>query len=111
MHMSFIMTLLKEMIELFSAYTTTITLVVIEKLNIIYILHFLYNLTCYILQMQLNNWKFIIFSKLLIFGTVMLWESFIVGNSEQLSHSITVPNLNSLVNIWMGLLSTIESQS
>ena len=45
-------------------------------------------------------------AKLAIFDTVILWESFIVGNSEQLSHSITVPNLNSLVNIWMGLLST-----
>ena len=45
-------------------------------------------------------------AKLAIFDTVILWESFIVGNSEQLSHSITVPNLNILVNIWMVLLST-----
>ena len=45
-------------------------------------------------------------AKLAIFDKVILWESFIVGNSEQLSHSITVPNLNGLVNIWMILLST-----
>ena len=45
-----------------------------------------------------NNNK-VILAKLSIFDTVILWESFIVLISEQLSHSITVPNMNSYLYI------------
>ena len=40
-----------------------------------------------------------ILAKLSIFDTVILWESFIVFISEQLSHSITVPNIDSYLYI------------
>ena len=45
-----------------------------------------------------NNNK-VILAKLSIFDTVILWESFIVFISEQLSHSITVPNIDSYLYI------------
>ena len=41
----------------------------------------------------------VILAKLSIFDTVILWESFIVFISEQLSHSITVPNIDSYLYI------------
>ena len=40
-----------------------------------------------------------ILAKLLIFDTVILWESFSIFNSGQLSHSINVSKMHSLWNI------------
>ena len=48
---------------------------------------------------QTNTVKTSILTKLFIFGTVMLWESCSELLTMKLSHSITVSNMNSLVNM------------
>ena len=57
------------------------------------------NSLLYITQFNYIIYIYTLLAKLAIFDTMILWESFIVNNSEQLSHSITVPNMNSLVNM------------
>ena len=47
----------------------------------------------------IKNTICIILAKLLIFDTVILWESLSIFNSGQLSHSINVSKINSLWNI------------
>ena len=57
------------------------------------------NSLLYITQFNYIIYIYTLLDKLAIFDTVIVWESFIFYNFEQLSHNITVPNMNSLVNM------------
>ena len=64
--------------------------IVVLKMNSLWnITHFHY----------VKNTISMILAKLLIFDTVILWESFSIFNSVQLSHSINVSKMHSLWNI------------